>query len=401
MTVNAVAGTTTTLKLTFYDQSSGVLTDPASVQLDITYGSIAGLIADAVGPFTYQGSSVPSSIQVYRTGVGQYSFDWQIPALGPNGVYVANWTCAYGPSGGTSPGVEDIVVTGSGIAPPANGDTGYWTGSLTYDGLTVQLGAVDGNGICWALLKVTGWDGPDTSGQVVQRGSDHGGYASPQYYGPRVGVITVRATATTQALRDTARAIMQQVVPVSDLGVFVYDEPVPKQALIRRSGKVAESYPTLMDVDFAIPYIAPDPRKYSTAMQSATAITAVQQLGLAPPWTPPITPPAQPAAGYITVTNGGNFETRPLVTVVGPIAGPAVYNVTTGETISYSGLTLGVGDSLVLDLDQSTGAVNGAYTPADLSSAWFVCPPGPSVLQLQGTPGAGSIISAAWSDAYI
>lgn len=401
MTVNATAGTTTTLTLEFFDQSSGILVDPTSVQLDITYGSVVGAVPDVAGPFTYQGSSAPSSIQVYRTGVGQYAYQWPIPLSGPDGVYIANWTCVYGPTGGTSPGVEDVVVTGAGITPPTQGDIGYWTGTLAYNGLTVALGAVDVTGTAWVLERVQGWDGPDTSGQVVQRGSDHGGWASPQYYGPRNITLTVRASATTQAERDVARAALQQVVPVSDLGLFTYGEPVPKQASVRRSGRLIETYPTLGDVEFTIGLVAPDPRKYATISQSASATTAVQQLGLAPPWTPPITLPAQPVGGFITITNNGNFETRPVITINGPIAAPAVYNTATAELISFSQLTLGASDSLVLDLDQRTGTFNGMYTPADLTSAWFVCQPGSTVLELQGSLGAGSVISAVWSDAYI
>ena len=43
------------------------------------------------------------------------------------------------------------------------------------------------------------------------------------------------ASSPTQAIRDQARAFMQQVVPICDLGVFTYDEPVPKLAYVRRN----------------------------------------------------------------------------------------------------------------------------------------------------------------------
>ena len=74
----------------------GVLTDPASVQLDVTYGSELGFVPDVAGPFTYQGASTNVSGQVWRQSTGVYSFTWQIPAGTPTGVYVANWTIGYG-----------------------------------------------------------------------------------------------------------------------------------------------------------------------------------------------------------------------------------------------------------------------------------------------------------------
>ena len=54
---------------------------------------------------------------------------------------------------------------------------------------------------------------------------------------------------------------MQQVVPVSDLGTFSYDEPVPKVAYVRRnaSAGVTETCPTLCDVVFTVPLVSPGP----------------------------------------------------------------------------------------------------------------------------------------------
>jgi hypothetical protein len=402
MTVEATAGCTSTLTLEFFDQSSGILTDPDSVQLDIVYGGVVGETADFAGPFTYSGASLPSSTQVYRTGAGLYAFDWLVPLPADGGVYQACWTCTLGPVGGTSPGIENIVVTPAGPTPPAQGDTGYWTGSIgPYQGVTIPLGAVDGDGIVWALLKVEGWDSPDTSGKVVQRGSDHGGWPSPQYYAPRAITLTVQATANTQALRDLARTKLQQAVPVNDLVPFVYNEPIPKQALVRRQGRIVEKYPTLMDVAFTIVLVAPNPRKYAVTVQTASATTPAPGTGLAPPWTPPITLPPQAPPGRLVVVNGGNFETRPVLTITGPIAAPAIYDATDGQTVSWSGITLMASDSLVVDLDSRTGTLDGMYTPADISSAWFVCQPGSTQLQLVGNPGAGSNLSAAWQNAYI
>jgi hypothetical protein len=401
VTVYANAGTTAQLMLEFFDQSSGDLVDPSSVQLDITYGGVVTQVPDVAGPFTYSGSSGPSMTEVYRIAQGVYGFQWAVPLLTPGGVYVANWTSVYGPSGGTSPGVEDIVVTAAGPTPPAQGDTGFWTGSITYQGVTVPFGEVDDNGIVWALLDVQGFDSPDTSGDVVQRGSDHGGWPSPQYYAPRGITLKIQASAATQALRDVARATLQQAVPVNDLAPFVYNEPLPKTLMVRRKGRIVEKYPTLMDVVFTVVLVAPDPRKYSTTVQTVSATTPTSAGGLAPPWTPPITLPAQTPPGQLVVTNLGNFETRPTLTITGPATAPAVYDATDGQTISWSGITMASSDTLVIDLDQRTALLDGMYVAADLPSAWFVCEPGETQLQLAGAPGAGATLTATWQDAYI
>lgn len=279
-------------------------------------------------------------------------------------------------------------------------DIGYWTGSLTYGSVQVGLGAVDANGTAWALLGVVGMDDAPTDGQVIQKSGDHGGYPTPQFYAARPISLKVRASAVSQQARDAARALMQQVVPVSDLATFVYNEPVPKTLLVRRSGGVKETYPTLLDVEFTVGLIAPDPRKYGAAT-SVTVIANSQTLGITPPVTPPITLPAQAPPGAATVTNGGNFETRPQILITGPITAPGIYNQTTGQTIGFSTLTMGAADRLTIDLLAKVAYLNGGQIPADLWSSWWVLQPGTSQVILQGAGGAGAQMTISFNDAWM
>ena len=275
----AMAGQPWVLDLNFYDEVSGVLTDPSAVQLDITYGGPVGSVSDVAGPFTYQGASSSVPGQVWRIAAGQYAFTWNIPPMTKSGVYTANWTCTYGSD--EFLGVENFNVSGipGGYTPPVPaGDTGFWTGGLIYSAadLDIEFGAVDGNGICWLWQKLEGWDGPDVQGAgVIARSGDHGAWASPQYFAARTMTLTVTASAPTQALRDTARALLQQAVPISDLAQLRYDEPVSKYAWVRRSGKITESYPTLSDVTFAIGLVAPDPRKYANVQRSIQILSLI------------------------------------------------------------------------------------------------------------------------------
>jgi len=378
---------------------SGVLVDPTGgVSLTITYGSGGPVVA---GPIDYSGATSPTPGQVYRLSTGVFAYDWTIPDSAASGVYVMNWTFTDGPFDTQVPAVENVPVIGGRIAPPATPDIGYWTGTLSNNGVTIPLGAVDNNGIGWALLKVEGWDSAPTVGGVAQRGGDHGGIPSPQYYGPRPITLTVSATAPSQALRDTARAMLQQAVDVDSLGLFVYDEPIPKQALARRSGKIPETYPTLTSVDFSVLLIAPDPRKYGTQTRTVTASVTAPSLGIAAPLTAPITLPAQPPPGSATVENGGNFETRPVVTISGPIDGPALYNQTAGRVVSFSTLNLAASDVLTVDFANRIADLNGALRVADLSSAWWTLPPGETQIVLQGAAAAGAQMTITYQDAWM
>ena len=414
--ITAQPGLPLTLTAQFFDETTGLLTDPASVELDITYGTEVGLVADYAGPFAYDGASVPTPNQVYRTGTGTFAFVWQVPLGAPSGVYVANWSFTY--AGSNFLAIENFTVTGgqvpvagapvplpSGQVVPAVAplvDLGYWTGGISYNGLDIEFGKVDSDGIAWLWQKLEGWDGPDVTGGLLQRAADHGAWPSPQFYQPRTLTWTVMATAPTQAQRDLARAKLSQAIPVSQLAVLRYDEPIPKQVQVRRSGKVTETYPTLTDVSFNIGLVAPDPRKYSTAVKVVTTVVSTPSSGLTFPVTFPVTIPAgQPPGTGVTVTNAGNFETRPVVAVQGPVTAPALVNTATGQSVSFSALTLTSNDLLVVDFFNQQAFLNGTYRPADPASVWWNLAPGTTVIALQATTNPGATLEAVLSDAWI
>ncbi len=246
------------LHFAFTNFENGSPTDPSSLSLDITYGLEAGIAADVAGTFTYSGASSEASDTIWRTGTGLYTFRWDVPLSGLlPGVYVATWTSVYGAD--TFEALENFPITGGGpfVTVPA-GDTGFWTGSLSYQPswasapFTISFGEVDANGVAWILSgPPKGWYGPVSVGQVIQRSADHGGWPSAQYYGPRLLTLSGVARAPTQALRDQAAAQLTQAVPVSDLATLIVGEPVPKQAFVRQtaSAQVGMQFPTLVDVE--------------------------------------------------------------------------------------------------------------------------------------------------------
>ena len=402
------------LSFSFVDYESGSPVDPSQVTLDITYGEAAGEVPDYAGPFTWAGNTSPVVNTIWRTGVGQYSFWWNIPASALPGVYIANWTAVYGPSGDSFLAFENFPLLGGGpFVPVPAGDTGFWTGSLTYapawssSPLVIPFGATDANGITWLWQSIQGWDSPPAAGQgVIQRSADHGGWPAPQFYGPRILTLTIMASAPTQALRDYARALMQQAVPSNDLAVLQYNEPVPKAIYVRRNATAAvtEACPTLTDVIFTIPMVAPDPRKYAVPPQTAgLVVPAPSSTVFALPFKLPVSFPGNipPSSTSITAYNTGTFETRPVLVVTGPITSPAVVNGSLAQQVSFTGLTLGPTDQLVLDMDNRQGLLNGSFVPADISSAWWVIEPGATQIYLDGITTGGASLTVTYSPAYI
>jgi len=290
-------------------------------------------------------------------------------------------------------------------------DTGYWTGSFSYQApymsspLVISMGTgPDSNGISWIIEQLVGWDGPDVSGQVIQRAADQGAYPAAQYYAARTMTLTLRASCPDQYTRDLARALQNQVLPVNDLCQFNYNEPIAKMAYVRRSGKISETYDNLCEVDFSILMVAPDPRKYSQQIYASASTVGTAPNPLTIPATVPLGLNGGVAPGIIQVTNPGTYETRPDMVVWGPIVGPAITLLQTGQTVSYWNptVTLRSGDQLLIDFDARQSFLNGVYVPADIISGWFVLSPGSNSLMLfsQGG-GAGGQLTAAYQAAWI
>ncbi len=405
------AGQPATLYLDFYDEVSGQPADPSQVQMSVTYGSDPAFPVVA-GPFYYGGSSVPTPGEIWRIGTGQYAVIWDLPPYTPAGVYTATWTCTY--SGQQTEASENLQVAG-GIAPAApSGDVGFWTGSIAYTPpasnlaapppITLPLGGTDDQGVTWLAQKLTGWDSPPVQGAgVIPKSGDHGAWPSPQFYAARTMTLTLTAIAPTQALRDMARARLQQAIPVSDFAVLTWNEPVPKQVTVRRSGKVSEKYPDRLSVTFTVGLVAPDPRKYTVQSQTVSVTAQPPPQGAATvPVTVPFTMIAQVPGGTVTAANNGTFETRPVVTITGPVTSPALVNVTTGQKVSWSGLVLGSTDVLQVDFNTGQAWLNGTYRSADLFSSWWVLQPGiTTTIQLYGSGSGGSSMQVTWQDAWI
>lgn len=412
--LSAQAGQPYYLQFTFTNFETGSLVDPISLTLDITYGGLPGVAPDIAGQFVYTGASAEASNTIWRTGTGTYTFRWEVPLSGLlPGVYAATWTSVYGSDNDEFEAIENFpIVSGAPFVAVPAGDTGYWTGSISYQPswapapFVIPIGSVDANGVAWLLKSVTGWDGPPTVGQVIQRSADHGGWASAQYYGPRLITLNILASAPDQATRDLAKEQLVQACPVSDLATFTYNEPVPKQAFVRQNGSasIQMTYPTLCDVEFSIPLVAPDPRKYSTIPLLATATLPAPVIN---PLTFPVTLPigfpgsTPPIDSAVTCVNSGTFETRPVITVAGPVSSPSVVNAVTAQAITFTGLDLAATDQLIISTDARQAFLNGVFYPADVQSAWWVLNPGSTQVYLTGENfSGGAVLVVSWSSAW-
>ncbi len=280
-------------------------------------------------------------------------------------------------------------------------------GGLRADIGPVPLGSVDSSGVAWRLMELQGWDSPELRTEMQQREADHGAWASPVYLGERPITAAGIIEAPDRAALDEAMEQLRAAVALTDTLLVVY-ESTPKQALVRRSGKLVMQYVSDRIASYSLMVTAPDPRRYSTILQSDDTMLPVTTGGLAPPVTPPVTIVSTSVSGVIDAANLGTFETRPLLIIDGPVDSPRVLAQMPDGTVrflTYS-QSLAVGEQLVIDTDAHSVILNGDVSRRRFLSTptgWPVIPAG-GLVSFQFAAAfynSGAKLTARWRSAWM
>lgn len=282
----------------------------------------------------------------------------------------------------------------------------------TLDGLgatlgAVALGVVDDTGVEWRLQTMEGWDSPESRSEFTEREADHGAWASPAYLGSRPITLGGTIIAPSQALLEAAMEQLRTAAGLTDTLLTVW-ETTPKQALVRRSGKPLLQYLTDTRASYSVLVTAADPRRYSTTLSTGTTGLPSTTGGLTFPATFPVTFSATTVAGSISAVNAGTVDTRPVLTITGPVIAPsisALYPNGTVRQLVYS-LDLASGDVLTIDTDARTVLLNGSVSRRrflTVPSGWPTIPAGSGVTyQFQSsTYNATATLTATWRSAWM
>lgn len=247
---------------------------------------------------------------------------------------------------------------------------------------SLLLGAVDSAGVAWTINPdgLQGWDSPDVRSQYVDRQADHGAWAGATYLGPRVITLTGTIVAPNLPALDAAMDQLAAAASLTDTTLTV-NETTPRQCTVRRSGRVLMQPVTDRIATYSVLLTAPDPRRYSTTLQSQSTALPSTSGGLTLPITLPIVITATTVSGTFVLANSGTIATRPVLTVTGPVTTPTILAQRPDGSVTqltYSD-TLNSGDVLVIDCDAHTVVLNGtASRRRYLSGGWPEIPPGSS-----------------------
>jgi hypothetical protein len=286
-----------------------------------------------------------------------------------------------------------------------------YTPGTVLDGLgatlgSVRLGAVDDAGVAWRLQTLEGWDGPDVRADFPEREGDHGAWPSPVYLGARPITLAGTIVAPSRTALETAMEQLRAAAGLTDTVLTVW-ESVPKQAVVRRSGKPLMQYVTDTVATYSVMVTAADPRRYGTVLESRTTGMPASSGGLAFPVTFPITFSATGGPGQITAVNAGSFETRPVLLLAGPVVAPvvsALYADGSQRQLVYR-QDLADGDVLTIDTDAHSVLLGGVSRRRfmTVSGPWPVIPAGQSVTYLFNSTAysATATLTVQWRSAWM
>lgn len=245
--------------------------------------------------------------------------------------------------------------------------------------LVFNTGA-DDDGVEWWATSVGGWDSPDVRSPRGQRASAHGLYLSTFFHGGRSLELAGHIVCPTTALAYSAKTLLAALVNVDrDLVLTVFEDEC-RQVVARRSDRLLLRQTDGL-VEFQIPLVAADPRKYGCDTRSLAVGTATDA----------------------TATNHGTIDAFATATITGPVGTPTLVNVSTGDELPVD-IALAAGEQLDVDFDLHLVTVGGASVRSALLSGyrWWTLAPGDNVVRLEGygTDG-GTRLELRWRDAWI
>lgn len=270
---------------------------------------------------------------------------------------------------------------------------------VNLNGLVMDGQTLDADGTMWRVLEPFDgwWDSPASTittadvspiGQTVTvarfeaRAVVLNVLARHQVDGQALGALRIM-----QAMRRLRASIDATLAPVP---MKVTDPLQALQSQVRlQTGMKTAIQGDQGAVTFQVPIICPDPRRYAQAQSIVTC---------------PIAGTGTDSGGVI-MTNGGDMETAPVVTIYGPAVNPLIQNDSIAGTPNVKwNATLGGGDVLVIDMGACTVTRNGSQNmilDLDPNSRFWQLQPGANVIHYHRTSGASlSACNLAWRDAY-
>lgn len=286
--------------------------------------------------------------------------------------------------------------------------------TVTHQLGSLLINAIDDNGCrWWASVVDDGLSTPPPKMRRTKRPYGLGGYRARQYWDVRRFTIQGGAECPNGLAAEQAADALKSIF--TDGGQVTYTR---KSRLGSRFISV-ELYDRLAvsvlpggyAMSFQIPLEANDPRYLDSVLQTvSTSVAAPSTSGL--DWSTTggldwstgggLNWGTPSSTGVMALTNAGNADAFPSISIAGPMISPSIMDPATGRSVAYSG-AIASGQTLVIDMSPFSRkvAIDGVDRFAALSSAqWITVPPGASRSIVFGGSGVGQA-TATMRSAYL
>ncbi|WP_457028112.1 phage distal tail protein [Kitasatospora sp. P5_F3] len=274
--------------------------------------------------------------------------------------------------------------------------------------------------------RITGWEEtPTQDSGTTLRAQQHGAYPGRLLAQTRIITVEDVMVRVPPGQIGTAIATLAAATPIGQDDeqplVIQLDERGPLLVwarVLRRALPVDPRWQLGHSAGGAIQWEASDPRRYSVAESSTSAVLPTAETGLSfgspsetglsfgSPTEVGLSFGTAGATGDLLVTNAGNTATHPVIELRGPVTTPTV---TLGALRLEYAITLGAADTLIIDTSAGTVLLGGqsrihTATSRSVPEGAFVLPPGQSVVSFRADPGSTDPAAQAtirWRSAYM
>jgi hypothetical protein len=229
----------------------------------------------------------------------------------------------------------------------------------------ITLGQTDVDDVEWYFLGIDGWGAPGSTSQPIQRGRGDGGFASEAWLKYRTFTIQGAIVAPDRPSMVAAQDALNAAASIQQQALTIVNGGTERTVLgAQRQDDVLYKETSPISVEFAITFVAVDPRKFGEPITYSTFLPQSTG-GLTVPFAVPFTIASTVVTGQVTMTNPGNTAGKVLMRIDGPVTGPVISHVATGAQLVFAtSLVLNAGEWLDIDMDARTILANGQSSRA-------------------------------------
>lgn len=277
---------------------------------------------------------------------------------------------------------------------------------MEYGGLLI------GGDTSYSVAQVTGLlDIPDIQSSDRQRLRRHGLIPGDDFLAGRTVTLTLEVYGADESAFNTAVEDLQAAfLPCTDEAPLHFQIPGvaggSKRLLNCRPRRL--DLPINLDFFYRLPVatvqlVATDPLIYSATQSQEVSELPSGGGGLEFDVEFDAVFGAVSEGGTINAVNAGTFDTAPTFRIDGPVTNPRIENVTSGETLSFTG-TVPDGDYLLIDTEERTVLLNGTasrYSWIDADAVWWSLAPGTNEVTFRASTTTAATLTMTWRSAWV